>query len=88
MANIKSRKKQVRKDALKNNTNKRHKSSLKTSLKHFNTAIEANDKEKARELLLTTTRLLDRSVTQGVHTKNYVNRHKSNIHRRYNTLEA
>ncbi len=88
MANIKSRNKQVRKDVDKRSNNKKHKNSLKTALKHFYTAIEANEKEKAHELLIVSTRLLDRSVSQGVHTKNYVSRHKSAAQKKYNALES
>ena len=51
MANIKSAKKRVKVIAKKTLINQMHKTALKTAVKKFESAIEANDKTKAEETL-------------------------------------
>ncbi len=86
MANIKSRNKQVRKSRLRKGENNVVRKKLKTSLKQYHTAINNNDKDQAEILLQKTVSLLDRSYTKNAHNKNFVNRHKSRLHKAYNSL--
>lgn len=88
MANIASRNKQVRKDAGKRLSNKRNRSALKSALQNFNVAFEEGDKDRAYESLKHSLRLIDRSVTQGIHTKNYANRKKSSLQKAYNSVNV
>lgn len=86
MAVIKSREKQVRKTRTKRVENNIVRKKLKTSLKKFNDALAQEDKDKALVLLNESVSLLDRSLTKKAHNKNFVNRHKANLHKAYNHL--
>lgn len=85
---IQSREKQVRKTRAKRTRNNIVRKKLNTSLKKFHAALEAKDKDLALELLNETISLLDRSLTKGSHNKNFVNRHKSRLHKAYNELNT
>lgn len=88
MAVIKSREKQVRKSLTKRGENNVVRKKLKTVLKKFHAAVDAEDKTLALELLNESKSLLDRSFTKKAHNKNYVNRHKSRLHKAYNGMDA
>jgi small subunit ribosomal protein S20 len=55
------------------------KSSLHTAVRGFRDAIEAGDKDKAAELLATTSRKLDKAVSKGVIHKNQAANRKSGL---------
>lgn len=79
MANIKSAQKRI--DVIERNTarNKSNKSKMKTAIKKANTAIEAGEIDKAKEIMPATVSTIDKSVTKGVIHKNAANRRKSRI---------
>ena len=62
------------------------KSSLHTAVRGFRDAIEAGDKDKAAELLATTSRKLDKAVSKGVIHKNQAANRKSGLAAALNQL--
>ena len=86
MANIKSQQKRIRTNELARLRNKSVKSSVRTSVRAFREAAQAGEKDKAAELLLETTRKLDKAATKGVIHKNQAANKKSALARALNTL--
>ena len=62
------------------------KSSLRTAVRSFREAAEAGDKDKAAELLLSTTRKLDKAASKGVIHKNQAANKKSALSRALNKI--
>ncbi len=81
MANIKSKVKRNRTNELARLRNQSVKSSLRTAVRSFREAAEAGDKEKAAELLLSTSRQLDQAASKGVIHKNQAANKKSALAR-------
>jgi small subunit ribosomal protein S20 len=79
VANIKSQEKRNRTNERRRLRNKSVKSSLHTAVRGFRAAVEAGDKEKAAELLLSTSRKLDQAVSKGVIHKNQAANRKSGL---------
>ena len=79
MPNIKSAKKKVLVIEKKAMRNKAVKSALKTQVKKFLAAIEANDKETAVKLYPETVSAIDSAVTKGVLHKNNANNRKAKL---------
>lgn len=79
MPNIKSAKKRVLVIEKKTLQNKAVKSALKTQVKKFLTAIDANDKETAMKLYPETVSAIDGAVTKGVIHKNNANNRKAKL---------
>ena len=86
MANIKSQEKRNRTNERRRLRNKSVKSSLHTAVRGFRDAIEAGDKDKAAELLATTSRKLDKAVSKGVIHKNQAANRKSGLAAALNQL--
>ncbi len=86
MANIKSQMKRNRTNEKRRLRNKSVKSSLHTAVRGFRAAVEAGDKEKAGELLLSTSRQLDKAASKGVIHKNQAANRKSALARALNKL--
>ena len=72
MANIKSQKKRIKQDKIRNSKNKSLKSELKTTLK--NVTLDANQKNKEQAL-----KSLDVAFSKGIIKKSYRDRNKSKI---------
>ena len=72
MANIKSQKKRIKQDKIKNSRNKSLKSELKTALK--NVTINANESNKEQAI-----KALDVAFSKGIVKKSYRDRNKSKI---------
>ena len=72
MANIKSQKKRIKQDNIRNSRNKSLKSELKTALK--NVSIDANEKNKEQAI-----KSLDVAFSKGIIKKSYRDRNKSKI---------
>ena len=72
MANIKSQKKRIKQDKIRNSRNKSLKSELKTALK--NITLDANQKNKEQAL-----KSLDVAFSKGIIKKSYRDRNKSKI---------
>lgn len=79
MANIKSAKKRINVTATKTLRNKMLKSALKTAIKKFEAAVEANNMEEAKVLYTAAARTLDMSVSKGIVHKNMAARKKSRL---------
>jgi len=77
--NIKSAKKRVKTSAAKTLNNQMHKSSLKTSIKNFETAIADTDKANVDIAYKNAVKKIDKSVVKGIIHKNTAARKKSQI---------
>lgn len=86
MPNIKSAKKRVLIIEKKTMQNKAVKSALKTQVKKFLAAIEANDKETATKLYPETVSVIDSAVTKGVLHKNNANNRKAKLAKKLASL--
>lgn len=86
MPNIKSAKKRVLIIEKKTMQNKAVKSALKTQVKKFLAAIEANDKETATKLYPETVSAIDSAVTKGVLHKNNANNRKAKLAKKLASL--
>ena len=72
MANIKSQKKRIKQDKIRNSRNKSLKSELKTALK--NVTLDSNEKNKEQAL-----KTLDVAFSKGIIKKSFRDRNKSKI---------
>ena len=79
MPNIKSAKKRVLVIEKKTMRNKAIKSALKTQVKKFLAAVDANDKELATKLFPETVSAIDAAATKGVLHKNNANNRKAKL---------
>jgi len=66
--------------------NSSFKSSLKTAIKNVEAAVLKQDKAVAVEALNLAYMKLDKSVSKGVHHKNYASRQKSRLSQQVNSL--
>ena len=66
MANIKSQVKRIQTNERARLRNQSVKSALRTSIRSFREAAAAGDKDKANELLVSTSRKLDKAASKGV----------------------
>ena len=87
MANIKSAQKRVEVTARNTAKNKSNTSKLKTQIKKFNKAVEANEIENAEKLLPETFKVIDKSVTNGVLHKNAANIRKSSLSKKLDSAK-
>jgi len=86
VANIKQQAKRNRTNERRRLRNKSVKSSVRTAIRKFREAVAAGEKEKAAELLVATSRKLDKAATKGVIHKNQAANKKSALARAYNKL--
>jgi small subunit ribosomal protein S20 len=86
VANIKSKVKRIKTNEAARLRNQSVKSSLRTAIRSFREAAEAGDKEKAGDLLVATTRKLDKAASKGVIHKNQAANKKSALTRAFNKL--
>ncbi len=86
MANIKSQVKRNRTNERARLRNQSVKSSVRTAIRAFREAAESGDKEKAGELLVSTSRKLDKAASKGVIHKNQAANKKSALARALNKL--
>jgi small subunit ribosomal protein S20 len=77
VANIKSQQKRILTNERARLRNQSVKSSLRTAVRGFREAVDAGDKEKAGELLVKTSRQLDKAASKGVIHKNQAANKKS-----------
>jgi len=77
--NIKSAKKRVKVIEKKTLINQMHKTALKTAVKKFEAAVEANDKENVNVLFNDAVKKIDRGVSRGIIHKNAAARKKSQL---------
>jgi small subunit ribosomal protein S20 len=81
VANIKSKIKRIHTNELARLRNQSVKSSLRTAVRSFREAAESGDKERAAELLESTSRKLDKAASKGVIHKNQAANKKSALAR-------
>jgi small subunit ribosomal protein S20 len=86
MPNIKSAKKRVLVIEKKTMRNKAIKSALKTQVKKFLAAVDANDKELATKLFPETVSAIDAAATKGVLHKNNANNRKAKLAKKLASL--
>jgi ribosomal protein S20 len=86
LPNIKSAIKRVKVSEKKNLRNRMIKSSMKTSVKKFDTAIAEGNADAA--LLSATQGAVDRAASKGVIHKNAANRKKARMAKRLNKQQA
>jgi small subunit ribosomal protein S20 len=86
VANIKSQEKRNRTNERRRLRNKSVKSSLHTAVRGFREAVAAGDKDKATELLESTSRKLDKAASKGVIHKNQAANRKSALSRAINKI--
>jgi len=86
VANIKSQQKRNRTNERARLRNKSVKSSLRTAVRAFREAAAAGEKDKAAELLVSTSRKLDKAASRGVIHKNQAANKKSALTRALNKL--
>ena len=77
MANIKSQQKRNRTNERARLRNKSVKSALRTAVRAFREAAATGEKDKAAELLVSTSRKLDKAASNGVIHKNQAANKKS-----------
>jgi small subunit ribosomal protein S20 len=77
VANIKSQQKRNITNERRRLRNKSVKSSLHTAIRAFRSAAAEGDKDKASELLVSTSRKLDKAASKGVIHKNQAANRKS-----------
>lgn len=86
MPNIKSAKKRVLVTATKTMQNKMFKTSLKTSIKKYEAAIEAGDKALAAATYKDAVKKIDKAVAKNIIHKNTAARRKSSFTKKLNAL--
>jgi small subunit ribosomal protein S20 len=86
VANIKSQEKRNRTNERRRLRNKSVKSSLHTAIRGFRAAAAEGDKSKAEELLLATSRKLDKAASKGVIHKNQAANKKSALAQALNKI--
>ncbi len=86
MANIKQQIKRNKTNEKRRLQNASFKSSVKTAVKAVQSAVTANDKEKALASLSLASKKLDKGQAKGIFHKNYVARHKSSLALLVNSL--
>lgn len=87
MPNIKSAKKRVKTSAKKSDMNTLYTSSMKTAIKSFEKAVNANDKKDAENKLNTALKRIDKAESAGLIHKNNASRKKSRLTKMKNNME-
>ena len=88
MPNIKSAIKRAKQNEKRRLQNASQKSALRTAVKAVESAIAANDVNKAKEALIFASKKLDKAVTKGLIHKNAAARKKSRLAKKVNALVA
>lgn len=86
MANHKSAAKKARRDNEARLRNRANRSTMKTGLKKFLSAVKSGNKTEATSLLATTLGIVDKACRKGVLHKNAANRYKSRLTLKVNNL--
>ena len=86
MAKSKTPAKRARKAEENRLRNKAYKSRLKTAIKKYESALQEDNQEAARDNLLQVTSLIDKSVNKGVMHKNTAARRKSSLVKKFNSV--
>jgi len=84
VANTKSAEKRALQSEKRRLRNKAVKSRIKSTVKGFETAIEAKDLDEARKQMVTAVRVLDKAASKGVIHPNAADRRKSRLMNKLN----
>lgn len=87
MANIKSQKKRILISRAENARNNSKKSAVKKMVKRFESAIEANEKEKANELYPQVVSMIDSAKSDGIFHINTAARKKARLAKLLKSME-
>lgn len=87
MANIKSQKKRILVSREENKINTAKRSKVKTAIKKFEAAIQANDIKLAEELLPNTYKVIDEAKSDGIYHINTASRKKARLAKLLNTAK-
>ncbi len=82
----KSAKKRVRQSAESRLRNRETKSTFRTAIKGFDTAVAANDKAAAETAMKLSVKLLDSAASKGIIHRNTADRKKSRIATKFNKM--
>lgn len=88
MAHSLSAKKRIRQNAKRRTINRARKSMVKTQIKHFETALNAGELDKAQEQYHLLVKKLDKVASTSTMHKNTASRVKSRMARRLNMMKA
>lgn len=88
MANLKSAIKRVRNTETRTAHNKMVKSRLKTSIKSFKKAIDANSIDEAKANLAIAVKAIDKAASKGLLHKNNAANKKSRLTKMYNKIAS
>ena len=86
MANIKGQMKRNLQNEKRRLANASFNSGLKSAVKTVEVLVEKNEKEQALDALKLANKKLDKSISKGIHQKNYVARQKSRLAKLVNSL--
>ncbi len=86
MANNKQQKKRNIQNQKRRLANASFKSSLKTAIKKVELTVKNGEKDKAIDALNYAFKKIDKSVSKGIHHKNYANRQKARLSTKVNAL--
>lgn len=86
MANIASQEKRNRQNAGRRQRNKAVRTTLRTHMKQFRSAVDGGDPEAGRRAYQAAARQLDKAVGKGVVHRNYAANKKSQMARRLGSL--
>jgi small subunit ribosomal protein S20 len=86
VANIKSQMKRIRTNEVRRQRNQSVKSALRTAIRNYREAVAAGEKDKAGELLVSTSRKLDKAASKGVIHANQAANKKSAMAQAFNKL--
>ncbi len=84
LANIKSAKKRIKVINAKTAVNKKRKSEVKTYIKRFNDAVDANNFDEAKELLRLVEKKLYKAAAKNTIHKNAASRRVSRLSKKLN----
>jgi small subunit ribosomal protein S20 len=88
LANIKSAKKRAKTNELRYHQNVSHKSTMRTSVKKFEKAVTAENKEQASQMLHEATRYLNKASSKGIIHKNAASRKISRLTKKLQSMDA
>jgi len=87
LANHKSAEKRARQGEKRRMRNASAKARVKTSVKAVLNSIEEKDSEKSRDILLDTTKIIDKAAARGIFHKKTAARKISRLTKKVNALE-
>lgn len=88
MANVKNAKKKIKQINKVTLANQQLKSTVKNAIKETDKAVAAGNKERAKDRLKLAIKSLDNAKVKGLVHKNKVDREKSRLTKKVNTMEV